>query len=67
MDLNLVSCRHLPEPDHDAAPLAAALAAVGIGAAVRAWDDPSVDWASAPLTVLRSCWNYPRHADAFAH
>lgn len=66
MDVHLVSCRELPEPDPDAAPLRAALAAAGIDAAVRAWDDPAVDWSAAPLAVLRSSWNYPRHAAAFA-
>lgn len=65
LDVALVSCRHLPEPDLDAAPLAAALTAAGLSFRVAAWDDRQVDWADARLTVLRSCWNYPRHADAF--
>ena len=65
LDVALVSCRHLPEPDPDAAPLAAALTAAGLSSQVMAWDDPQVDWAAARLTVLRSCWNYPRHANAF--
>jgi len=65
MDVALVSCLELPEPDPDAAPLAAALEAAGIEARVRAWDDPDVDWSAARLTVLRSTWNYPRHAEAF--
>ncbi len=64
-DVVLVSCRRLPEPDPDAAPLAAALAAAGIRAEARGWDDPGADWSGAPLTVLRSCWNYPRHHRAF--
>ena len=65
LDVALVSCRQLPEPDPDAAPLAAGLAATGISSSVLAWDDPGADWSRAPLTVLRSCWNYPRHHDAF--
>jgi hypothetical protein len=65
LDLHLVTCLRLPEPDPDAAPLAAALEAAGIEAAVRAWDDPAVDWSAARLTVLRSCWDYPRHPTAF--
>ena len=65
LDVALVSCRDLPEPDLDAAPLAAALTTAGLSSHVAAWNDPQVDWAAARLTVLRSCWNYPRHADAF--
>jgi hypothetical protein len=65
LDVALVSCRELPEPDPDAAPLARALAAAGIEADVLAWDDGAVDWARARLTVLRSAWNYPSHRDAF--
>ena len=65
LDVALVSCRHLPEPDPDAAPLATALTAAGLSSHVMAWDDPEVDWAAARLTVLRSCWNYPQHASAF--
>jgi hypothetical protein len=64
-DVALVSCRELPEPDPDAAPLAGALAAAGIEAEVLAWDDGAVDWSRARLTVLRSAWNYPPHRDAF--
>lgn len=65
LDVALVSCRRLPEPDPDAAPLARALAEAGIAAEVRAWDDEAVDWAGARLTVLRSTWDYPHHRDAF--
>jgi len=64
MDVALVSCLRLSEPDPDAAPLAAALAAAGLDAAVVAWDDPAASW-SAPLTVLRSAWNYPDDRDGF--
>lgn len=65
MDVALVSCVKLPEPDPDAAPLARALAAEGVDARTVGWDDPSVDWSLPRLTVLRSAWNYPRHHDAF--
>jgi hypothetical protein len=57
MDVALASCKVLPEPDSDAAPLAQALAAAGISAEVLAWDDPDADFASARLTILRSTWN----------
>jgi hypothetical protein len=65
MDVALVSCRNLPEPDVDEELLNVALAGAGIDAAVQAWDDPAVDWSAARMTVLRSCWNYPLQARAF--
>jgi len=65
LDIALVTCRELPEPDPDAAPLALALERAGVAAQVLAWDDPSVDWSRARLTVLRSTWNYPAQRDAF--
>jgi hypothetical protein len=66
MDVALASCLVLPEPDPDAAPLAAALAAAGIEARVLGWDDAGADFGSARLTILRSTWNYPLAPDAFA-
>ena len=65
MDVALVSCMNLPEPDPDAAPLAAALDAAGIRSRVLAWDDPAVEWSRAPMTVFRSSWNYPLRREAF--
>ncbi len=66
MDVVLASCLDLPEPDLDAAPLLAALRSAGVQASVRGWDDPEARWADARLVVLRSTWNYPEHAAAFA-
>jgi O-ureido-D-serine cyclo-ligase len=66
MDLAIASCLRLPEPDSDAAPLAAALAEAGIAAEVLAWDDPDADFAKAKACVIRSTWNYADHAPAFA-
>jgi glutathione synthase/RimK-type ligase-like ATP-grasp enzyme len=65
LDVALVSCRDLPEPDPDAAPLAAALEAAGLSSQVMAWDDESLDWSVPRLAVLRSCWNYPQHPVEF--
>ena len=65
MKLRIATCKVLPEPDADAAPLAAALAAAGVDAALQAWDDPAVDWDAPIPTVLRSTWNYPLAIDAF--
>ena len=57
MRLRIASCLTLPEPDPDAAPLAAALAAAGIDAEVVAWEDDAA-WTAPIPTVLRSTWNY---------
>lgn len=65
MDVALISCLTLPEPDRDMAPLQAALDAAGISSAVLAWDDPAVDWSAPRLALLRATWNYPLARDAF--
>jgi glutathione synthase/RimK-type ligase-like ATP-grasp enzyme len=65
VDLTLVTCRQLPEPDHDEQPLLDALAAAGVQARMSAWDDPEVDWGATPLTVVRSTWNYALDRDSF--
>lgn len=64
--LRVASCLTLPEPDPDAAPLAAALAAAGVDAAVQGWDDPSVAWDAPVPTLLRSTWNYSLAPAEFA-
>lgn len=65
VDVTLVTCAGLPEPDPDEAPLLEALAAAGVRARMAAWDDPDVDWSASPLTVVRSTWNYATDRDAF--
>ncbi|MCW2928998.1 MAG: hypothetical protein JWM86_2966 [Thermoleophilia bacterium] len=65
MDVTLVTCTQMPEPDPDEQLLLDALGDVGVDARLCAWDDPAVDWGAAPLTVLRSTWNYTDDRDAF--
>jgi glutathione synthase/RimK-type ligase-like ATP-grasp enzyme len=65
VDLRIATCVALPEPDVDQAPLAAALAAAGLSAALVGWDDPAADWDAPIPTLLRSTWNYPVAPDAF--
>jgi hypothetical protein len=65
MDVTLVTCSAMPEPDVDEQPLLDTLAAAGIEARLCAWDDPTVDWGASPLTVVRSAWNYAADRDAF--
>jgi hypothetical protein len=66
IDVALASCRVLPEPDRDEAPLLAALRAAGLHAEVLAWDDPTADFSAARLTLLRSTWNYAEQPERFA-
>ncbi|MGE3171445.1 MAG: RimK family alpha-L-glutamate ligase [Planctomycetota bacterium] len=62
----LITCRALPEPDFDEAPLLAALAAAGVRAVPVAWDDPTARLGDFDTAVLRSCWNYHEDPAAFA-
>ena len=66
----LVTCREVPDLDPDTRLLMAPLEARGAIARAAVWDDPSVDWGSFDLAVVRSCWDYPlRRAEflAWAH
>lgn len=65
MNIALVNCAVLPEPDHDEAPLLEAFRAAGHTAATIAWDDPASDPGGYDACVLRATWNYHRRPDAF--
>jgi glutathione synthase/RimK-type ligase-like ATP-grasp enzyme len=65
VDVALASCRELPEPDSDEAPLLQALRAAGLSAEVLAWDDPKAPFARARFTCLRATWNYPEDPEGF--
>ncbi|WP_428261127.1 ATP-grasp domain-containing protein [Haliangium sp.] len=65
MDIALVTCETLPEPDRDQLPLSEALTAAGIDFALWAWEDQGLDWSRPRLALLRSTWNYPLAASAF--
>jgi glutathione synthase/RimK-type ligase-like ATP-grasp enzyme len=58
MRIALATCKVLPEPDGDEAPLLEALRRRGHEAAPLAWDDPQSDPGSFDLVVLRATWNY---------
>lgn len=49
----------------DAAPLVQALQRRGVQAQMTPWRDPSVDWASYDLLVIRSPWDYVLHPTEF--
>ena len=65
MKLRLATCVNLPEPDGDAAPLAAALDRACVKHSLVAWDDPHADWDAPVPTVIRSTWNYVHDVDAY--
>ena len=52
------------DPDHDTAPLVAALRTRGVDAAPVVWH-ADLDWASYDLLVLRSPWDYPERLEEF--
>ncbi len=63
-DVALACCRQAGDaepddlyPDPDAAPLQAALAALGASSRLVSWDDPTVEWASFSQIVLSSTWD----------
>jgi glutathione synthase/RimK-type ligase-like ATP-grasp enzyme len=56
----------LPRLDPDDVLAAVACAALDIEVVPAVWDDPGVDWARFDACVVRSTWDYPRRADAFA-
>ena len=53
-----VTCTGLPDLDPDDALAVPPLRGFGATVHAAAWDDPSVDWRSYDLAVLRSAWNY---------
>jgi hypothetical protein len=61
----LVTCAELANLDPDDRLLVAPLAELGISAEPAVWDDPTVDWDSYDLAVLRSTWDYAQRRDAF--
>jgi uncharacterized protein GlcG (DUF336 family) len=60
-----VTCDWFPDLYEDDHPLRDALNAQGVSTEAVLWDDPSADWASYDLVVLRSPWDYPARHDAF--
>ena len=61
----LATASSFPDLHADDLPLPAALAALGVEAVPRVWDDPAVDWAAYDLVVVRSCWDYTTRHEEF--
>lgn len=56
--ITLVTHAALPLGSRDDHLLAAALYRQGAQVRFAVWDDPAVDWAATPITVVRSTWDY---------
>jgi len=65
MDVRLVTDVLRPRGIDDDALLGRALDAAGLRWDMVPWNQPGVDWSEAPLTLLRTPWDYPEHLDAF--
>ena len=61
----MATCAALPTLDPAESPVLAALLARGIHAEAAVWDDPSVDWSSYDLVVIRSTWDYAQRRAEF--
>ncbi len=62
----LATCAAFPDLYDDDRALIPALAARGLAADVRVWNDPRVAWGGYALVVVRSPWDYHHHAADFA-
>ncbi len=51
--------------DHDLEILTASLDAINESWQIVDWDDPSVDWSTFSIVVLRSTWDYYKRLDEF--
>ncbi|MDQ6694594.1 MAG: hypothetical protein M3014_09275 [Chloroflexota bacterium] len=54
----LVTSLAFPDLAPDDRPLLTALEALGLRGVPLVWDDPTVDWSRAGVTVVRSTWDY---------
>jgi glutathione synthase/RimK-type ligase-like ATP-grasp enzyme len=60
-DVTIVAHGALPYGAPDDVILARAFQRRGATTRVAVWNDPGVDWAACPRTVVRSTWDYYRH------
>ena len=63
--ITIVTHAAMPDGPPDDRLLAQAFAARGAGVRMCVWNDPDVDWARGPLTIVRSTWDYHHHPDAW--
>lgn len=65
MKLALATCSTVPDWEVDDRPFHEALAAHGVDARERVWDDPDVDWTDFDAVLIRTTWDYQEKRDAF--
>jgi glutathione synthase/RimK-type ligase-like ATP-grasp enzyme len=65
LDVALVTEAAMPDGWVDDHLLAGAIAQRGASVGFVCWDDPSVQWASVGIAVVRSTWDYFHRVDAF--
>jgi glutathione synthase/RimK-type ligase-like ATP-grasp enzyme len=65
IDVALATCSLLPDLDDDERLLIPELAAFGLIAEPRVWDDASVPWDAFRAVVVRSTWDYSDRRPAF--
>jgi Prokaryotic glutathione synthetase, ATP-grasp domain len=63
-DIALVTATRMPKPDPESGLLVDALARLGVGATIHAWDQPC-DWSRFGLVVSRTPWDYFHRLDEF--
>jgi glutathione synthase/RimK-type ligase-like ATP-grasp enzyme len=63
-DVVLVTGRQMRKPDPEIHLLVAAMEQQSIGVVIAPWDN-TTDWASVPLVVVRSPWDYSDHHEEF--
>ena len=61
----LATCRELPRLTPDDRLLLEALDRRGLGTSIVFWDAGDVRWERFDLVLIRSCWDYHLHGDAF--
>ena len=61
----LATSNYHPGLAEDDLPVLDALRARGIDAVAAVWDDPSMDWTSFDLVVVRSTWDYSTRREEF--
>lgn len=64
-DVLLVTCSELPDGEPGGDVLVDALGERGLAAQWVRWDDESVDWSTAPVTAVRSTWDYQHRREEF--
>lgn len=63
--LALATCAELPDLHEEDQRLRATLAGMGVASDVVVWDDPTVDWGTYTVVLIRSTWDYTSRPEQF--